>query len=58
MDPELLAWLQRANEGRRKGLSDAEIDQQLKENDVGFTYAELVKKARTEREPPVKPASK
>ncbi|KKM72395.1 hypothetical protein LCGC14_1420910, partial [marine sediment metagenome] len=58
MDPELVQWLRRANEGRRKGLSDAEIDQQLEENEVGFSYAELVEMARTQREEPVVPVSK
>ncbi len=30
MDPELVQWLRRANEGRRKGLSDAEIEEIMK----------------------------
>ncbi len=58
MDPELLDWLRRANAGRRKGLSDAEIDEQLDENEVGFSYAELVEMAKTQREDPVKPVRK
>ncbi len=53
MDPELRQWLSRANAGRQKGLSIAEINQQLEENEVGFSYADLVEMAKTQREPPV-----